>query len=394
MARMSRPTIYMDHHATTPVDASVFETMAPYFTQMFGNAASSQHAFGDDAANAVDVARQQVATTLGATAKEVVFTSGATEANNLAIKGVMESAAAMAAQDTAKPHLIVSEAEHKAVIDPAKWLKRRGFDVTFVKVDEYGMVSAESVAESIRDTTVLVSVMLANNEVGTINPVEAIGRECHARDILFHCDATQGTACLPIDFANWPVDLLSVSAHKAYGPKGIGALLVKREIRRKVQPLFHGGGHEQSLRSGTLPVPLIVGFGAACELAMSQRDHDARRIGDLRDRLWEGLQHNIDGIQVNGHPTDRLFGNLNISFDNLDGDSLMTRIHDIALSSGAACSTTDPEPSHVLKAMGRSDDQAVASLRFGLGRSNSAEDIEFTIGYISEIVGQLRHSEH
>ncbi|MCL4116667.1 UNVERIFIED_CONTAM: hypothetical protein GTU68_013973 [Idotea baltica] len=230
----------------------------------------------------------------------------------------MESAAAIAGQTT-RPHLVVSVAEHKAVIDPAKWLKRRGFDVTFVDVDQYGMVQPEAVARAIRDSTVLVSVMLANNEVGTINPVDAIGQECHQRDVLFHCDATQGTACLPIDFANWPVDLISVSAHKAYGPKGVGALFVKREVRRRIQPLFHGGGHEQSLRSGTLPVPLIVGFGAACQLA-------------------------------------------------------------------------DPEPSHVLKAMGRSDELAIASLRFGLGRGNSVEDVDFTIDYISQIVGLLNES--
>ena len=388
---MSRPTIYMDHHATTPVDANVFEQMAPYFTEMYGNAASIHHAFGDDAADAVDVARTRIAAALGATEREVIFTSGATEANNLAIKGVMESAATIADQTT-KPHLIVGLAEHKAIIDPAKWLKRRGFDVTFVEVDRYGMVAANAVADAIRDSTVLVSVMLANNEVGTINPVVAIGGECRDRGVLYHCDATQGTACLPIDFDNWPVDLLSVSAHKAYGPKGIGALLVKREVRRQVRPLFHGGGHEQSLRSGTLPVPLIVGFGAACQLAVARRSSDEKRIRDLRDRLWSGLQQKIEGIHLNGHPTQRLFGNLNVSFDNVDGDRLMSLIHEIALSSGAACSTSDPEPSHVLKAMGCSDERAIASLRFGLGRGNSVEDVDFTIDYINQIVGQLNNS--
>ena len=386
-----RPAIYMDHHATTPVDPSAFDRMAPYFTDKFGNAASLQHEFGDDAANAVDIARVEIADLLGTTARQVIFTSGATEANNIAIKGAMESAAGVRNPDD-PPHLIVSSAEHKAVIDPAKWLQRRGFDVTVLDVDRFGMVSSESVAAAIRESTVLVSVMLANNEVGTINPIEDIGRECRSRGVMLHCDATQGTACLPIDFDGWPVDLMSVSAHKAYGPKGVGALLVKRDVRRKIQPLFHGGGHEQSLRSGTLPVPLIVGFGAACEVAATRMVEDANRIGALRDRLWDGLQERITGIHLNGHPTERLFGNLNVSFDDVDGDRLLTLIHDVALSSGAACSTADPEPSHVLRAMGCSDERAIASLRFGLGRCNTEDDVDFTVSYLSDIVARLRGS--
>jgi cysteine desulfurase len=385
-----RAPIYMDHHATTPVDTAVFEQMVPYFTQKFGNAASVHHAFGDEAANAVDDARVQIANLLGATPRQVIFTSGATEANNIAIKGAMESAAGiMGANNPA--HLIISAAEHKAVIDPAKWLRRRGFEVTVLEVDQFGMVSAESVADAIRESsTVLVSIMLANNEVGTINPIEAIGHECRTRGVMLHCDAAQGTACLPIDFAGWPVDLMSVSAHKAYGPKGIGALLVKRDVRRRIQPLFHGGGHEQSLRSGTLPVPLIVGFGAACDMAATLLVENAKQIGELRDRLWSGLQRRITGIHLNGHPTMRLFGNLNVSIDDVDGDRLLTLIHQVALSSGAACSTTDPEPSHVLKAMGCSDERAIASLRFGLGRCNTKDEVDFTISYLSDLVARSR----
>ena len=374
--------IYLDHHATTPVDPRVLSAMLPFFTEKFGNAASINHAFGWAAAEAVETAREQVARLLRAPARSLVFTSGATESNNLALKGVLGRARG--------GHLITSAAEHRAVLDPAAKLRRQGHEVSILPVDRYGILAAPQVAAALRDDTALVSVMLANNEVGTLNPVQEIGALCRARGVPFHCDAAQAAGKLPIDLDAWPIDLLSLSGHKLYAPKGIGVLYVRGDGPR-LEPLFDGGGHERRLRSGTLPVPLIVGLGAACELARQQMHDDATRIAALRDRLWAGLQR-IPGISLNGHPTERLAGNLNVSFDGVDGEALMMSLKEIAVSSGSACTSADPEPSHVLRAMGVGDALSRASLRFGIGRFNTEPQIDFAIEHVADAVQRVRVS--
>lgn len=380
---MKRP-IYMDNHATTRVDPRVVESMLPFFSAQYGNAASVNHSFGWEAADAVEAAREEVAGLLNTSAKAVVFTSGATEANNLALKGVLRAG-------RENGHLITNAAEHRAVLDPAKYLKKRGYEVTVLPVDEHGMVDPQQLAEAIRPETVLVSVMAANNEVGTLNPIAEIGRLCREKEVLFHTDAVQAAGRIPVDLDELPIDLLSLSAHKIYGPKGVGALYVRRgRPRIPVEPLIHGGGHEHGLRSGTLPVPLIVGFGTACRLAREDLSDEAARIGDLRDRLWDGLQRELDELHLNGHPTERLPGNLNISFGSVDGEALMMSVKDVAVSSGSACTTADPEPSHVLRAMGRSEELTKASLRFGLGRFNTAEEVETAVSAVSAAVKRLR----
>lgn len=375
--------VYLDCHATTPVDPRVAEAMWPYFTESFGNAASLNHAYGQEAAAAVTDGREAVSRLIGAPAESLVFTSGATEANNLALKGLLWSAPAGA-------HLVTSVAEHRAVLDPVKRLQREGFEVTLVPVDSCGQVSPQAVAEAIRPHTALVSVMAANNEVGTINPIPEIGRICRERGVLFHCDAAQAVGRIPVDVDEWQVDLLSLSAHKLYGPKGVGVLFVRRGERRiRLEPLFDGGGHEGRLRSGTLPVPLIVGLGRACELAGLERPVEARRITALRDRLESELL-SLPGVNRNGHLTERLPGNLHVSIEGLDGDVLMNALTEIAVSSGAACTTAEPEPSHVLRAMGVPDRLARASLRFGLGRFTRDEDITFAARYVTETIQRLR----
>lgn len=381
---MLQTPVYLDNHSTTRVDPRVLEAMLPYFGEKYGNAASINHAFGWEAADAVEAAREQIARLLGATPGSLVFTSGATEANNVALKGVIHAAA-----DDA--HLITNAAEHRAVLDPAKKLARDGYEVTILPVDEHGMVDPQQVADALRPNTALVSVMLANNEVGTINAVAEIGRICRERGVLFHCDAVQAVGRLPVDASELPVDLLSLTAHKLYGPKGVGALYVRRGGKRiRIKPLFDGGGHERRLRSGTLPVPLIVGFGAACQLAAESLPEESARIGRLRDRLQSGLQTNLEGVHVNGHPELRLAGNLNVSFEDVDGDALMTSLTDVAVSSGSACTSADPEPSHVLRAMGVSDALTRGSLRFGLGRFTTPEEVDFAIDYVAEAVHRLR----
>jgi cysteine desulfurase len=380
-----RLPIYLDNHATTRVDPQVVEAMLPYFTEHYGNAASVSHRFGWEAEEAVERAREQVARAIGAEAREIIFTSGATESNNLAIKGLAQAAVRRG------KHLVTVSSEHKAVLDPMKRLARQGWDVTIVDCDEHGGVSAGAVAGALTDQTVLVSVLAANNEVGTINPIDEIGRLCHERGIVFHTDAAQAVGKVPLDVGRDQLDLLSLSAHKIYGPKGIGALYVRRhDPQVRLQPLFDGGGHERGFRSGTLAVPLIVGLGTAVELAVGRLPEESRQLLELRERLHEGLARRVAGIRLNGHPTDRLPGNLNLSFVDVDGEALMMAMRDVAVSSGSACSAADPEPSHVLLAMGLSEDLARSSLRFGLGRFTTLEEIEFTIDSVARTVESLR----
>ncbi len=378
--------IYLDCHATTPVDPRVLEAMLPYFSVKFGNAASVSHRFGWEAGEAVDGARETVARLIGAEAKEIIFTSGATEANNLAIKGALPHLKRKG------NHLVTAATEHKSVLDPMKRLAREGWDVTFVAPDEHGQIAADTVEAALTERTVLVSVMAANNEVGTLNPIGAIGRLCHERGVLFHSDATQAVGKVPVDVQADGIDLLSLSAHKCYGPKGVGALYVRRrDPQVRLTALFDGGGHERGFRSGTLPVPLIVGLGEAAAIAERERPEEAERLRALRQRLHQGIAARVPSIQLNGHPADRLPGNLNLSFGYVDGEALMMAMRDIAVSSGAACTSANPEPSHVLLAMGLSEDMARASLRFGLGRFTTAEEIDFAVDSVATAVEKLRN---
>ena len=380
-----RLPIYLDNQATTRTDPRVVEAMLPYFTEVYGNAASVSHRFGWEAEEAVERAREQVARAIGAEAREIVFTSGATESNNLAIKGVAQ---AMIRRGN---HLVTAASEHKAVLDPMKRLARQGWDVTIVACDAQGRVAPEAVAEALQDRTVLVSVMAANNEVGTLNPIAEVGRLCHQRGILFHTDAAQAVGKIPLDVQAASVDLLSISAHKFYGPKGIGALYVRRRAPQvRLQPLVDGGGHERGFRSGTVPVPLVVGLATALELALDELPAESLRLLDLRQRLHERIAAAVPGIQLNGHPTDRLPGNLNLSFIDVDGEALMMAMRDVAVSSGSACTAADPEPSHVLMAMGLSEDLARSSLRFGLGRFTTVEEIDFAARAVAGAVERLR----
>lgn len=382
--------IYLDNHATTRVDPQVLAEMLPFFDVMFGNAASINHRYGWDAAQAVESSRSQIAWLLGASPDEIVFTSGGTESNNLALKGVMRSATH---GNLSGSHLVVSAAEHRSVLDPAKRLERQGCQLTVLEVDSSGCVDPRSLKSALRPETVLVSVMLANNEVGSINPIHEIAQICHAHNVLLHCDAVQAVGKIPVDLKHLSADLVSLSAHKLYGPKGTGALYVRRDgppIR--LEPLFDGGGHERRMRSGTLAVPLIVGFGAACRLAEGCLSEEAIRLTNLREHLWKGLAENLEGLTLNGHLTERLPGNLNVSFDGLDGEALMTSLTEIAVSSGSACTSADPEPSHVLRAMGISEARSKASLRFGLGRFTTTAEIDFAIRYVVEKVTLLRQS--
>jgi cysteine desulfurase len=376
--------IYLDHHSTTPVDARVSEVMLPWLTERFGNAASIGHVYGDEAHEAVEAAREQVAALVNCTAREVIFTSGATEADNLALKGLMWSS-------PAGSRLVINAGEHNAVLDPADRLSCQGYDVTTIGIDETGQVNVDELSDAIRDDTRLVSAMFANNEVGTINPVAEIGRLCRERGVRFHCDAVQAAGLLPVDLQQLPIDLLSLSAHKIYGPQGVGALIVRRNRGRiPLTPLIDGGGHEHHLRSGTLPVALIAGFGEACRFAREEKADDALRLSLLRDRLWAGLQASLDGLHRNGHPDDCLPNNLNLSVEGVDGEALLMNLTAIAVSSGAACSSADPEPSHVLRAMGVSEELTRASLRFGLGRGTTQDDIDVAIAHVTEVVKRLR----
>lgn len=384
--------IYLDHNATTPVDARVLEEMLPYFCEKFGNAASRNHQFGWAAEQAVDRAREQAASLIGASSKEIVWTSGSTESNNLAIKGgAYMYEKAPRTSEGGRGHIITSAIEHKAVLDPVKRLMREGFDATFIEPPSDGIVRREHVEEALRDDTILVSIMWANNEMGTLNDVPEIGALCHERDILFHTDATQWVGKMPTNVERDHIDLLSWSGHKIYGPKGIGALYVRRRKPRvRLVALQDGGGHERGFRSGTLNVPGIVGFGKACELCEQEMDRDRERLLTLRKRLEDGILEMLDVVQINGHPEQRLPHTTNISFGFVEGESLMMGIKDIAVSSGSACTSASLEPSYVLKSIGVGDELAHSSLRFGLGRLTTAEEIEYTIEKVVAAVNHLR----
>ncbi len=379
--------IYMDHHATTPVALEVFEAMRPFFLEQFGNAASRSHAFGWAAEGAVETARAEVAELIGCRPIEVVFTSGATESDNLALKGV-----AYAYRDKGT-HLVTSAVEHHAVLDTCKRLEKEGFQVTYLPVDRYGMVDPGDVAKAVTPKTTLVSIMLASNEVGTIQPLAEIGRLCKAKGILLHSDAVQGVGKIPVKVDGLGVDLLSLTAHKMYGPKGAGALYVRMGSPRvRLVPQMDGGGHEKGRRSGTLNVPGIVGLGKACELSGRLMASEAVRLGALRERLRAGLFVRLDHIHLNGHPTQRLPGNLNVSFDFVEGEALLLSLKEIAVSSGSACTSASMQASHVLRAMGIGDELAHTSIRFGLGRGNTEEEVDYVCDRIVEEVTRLRAS--
>jgi len=377
--------IYMDNHATTRVDPRVVEAMLPFFTVHYGNAASRNHSFGRDAEAAVEAARREVAAIVGANEKEIFFTSGATESNNLAIKGV----AAMYRRKG--NHILTVATEHSAVLDVVKRLERDGLRATYLPVDRYGQLVMERLADAITKETILVSVMAANNEIGTLARLAEIGALCKAHDIFFHCDAAQAAGKIPLDVAAMGIDLLSMSAHKMYGPKGIGALYVRRrDPHVRLEPMMDGGGHERGIRSGTLAVPNIVGFGKACALSAGEMTEETQRLSNLRDRLHQGITSQLEQVHLNGHPEERLAGNLNLSFAYVDGEALMMAMKDVAVSSGSACTTATPGPSHVLKAIGLSDDLARSSIRFGLGRFNTEEQVDFVIGAVVQAVRRLR----
>lgn len=377
--------IYMDHNATTPMDPRVLEAMMPYFTNVYGNAASRSHQFGWEAEEAVEKARQQIADLIGATPKEIVFTSGATESDNLAIMGIAEMYAPKG------NHIITLPTEHKAVIDTCKYLERHGKEVTYLPVDEFGMVDLDALRNAIKDTTILVTIMMANNEIGTIQPVAEIGKICREKGVIFHTDATQGVGKIPVDVNAMNIDLMSFTAHKMYGPKGVGALYVrKRSPRVKLSEQMHGGGHERGMRSGTLNVPGIVGFGKACEICKNEMAEESARLIRLRDKMINTFLERVEYSYLNGHPTERLPHNVNVSFEYVEGEGLMMGIKDLAVSSGSACTSATLEPSYVLKALGRGDELAHSSIRYGLGRFTTEEEVDFAIEKTIETVNHLR----
>jgi len=383
--------IYMDNAATTRVDPRVVEAMLPFFTEQFGNSASRNHSFGWQAEEAVDTAREQAASLIGANAKEIVWTSGSTESNNLAIKGAARMYAKAGDGQTGRGHIITALHEHKAVLDPCKRLQREGFDVTFLQPPADGVITAKAVEAAIRPDTILVTIMWANNEIGTINEVPEIGKLCHDREIIFHTDATQWVGKMPTDVERDNIDLLSWSSHKMYGPKGVGALFVRRRKPRvRLEAIQDGGGHERGMRSGTLNVPGIVGFGKACELCAKEMDSERERLLKLRRKMEKELTAKMDVVQVNGHAERRLPHLANISFGFVEGESLMMGIHDIACSSGSACTSASLEPSYVLKSLGVGDELAHSSLRLSLGRFTTEAEVDFAIEDITKAVEHLR----
>ena len=383
---MPKLPIYMDNHATTPVDPRVMETMLPYFTEKFGNAASRNHSFGWEAEEAVDRARNQIAALIGGKSKEIIFTSGATESDNLAIKGVLEFY-----KDKGN-HIITCVTEHKAVLDSCRTLERNGkATVTYLKVDKYGMVDPDEVRKAITDKTVLISIMYANNEIGTIHPIREIGKIAKEKGVIFHCDGVQAAGKIPVDAEKDGIDLLAMSAHKIYGPKGVGALWVRAKGPRvRLTPIIDGGGHERGMRSGTLNVTGIVGFGKACEIAQKDMAEDNAKLLELRNKLQAGLFERLDEIYLNGHPTERLPGNLNVSFAYVEGESLLMGINDIAVSSGSACTSATLEPSYVIRALGVNEELAHSSIRFGIGRFNTEDEVDYVTDRVSKEVNRLR----
>src|SRR5947207_14296011 len=377
--------IYMDNHATTPLDPRVFEAMRPYFTDLFGNAASRNHSFGWQAEEAVEKARKQVADLVGATAKEIVFTSGATESDNLALKGVAEMYAEKG------NHIITAATEHKAILDTCKRLEKEGLRVTYLPVKADGLIDLEMLREAITDKTILVSIMYANNEIGVIQPVAEIGKIAKSRGALFHTDATQAVGKVPVNVIKDNIDLASISGHKMYGPKGVGALYVRRKSPRvQISAIIDGGGHERGMRSGTLNVPGIVGLGKACAIASEEMAQESCKLAGLRNRLRDRIMGRLDEVYLNGSGEHRLPGNLNISFAYVEGESLLMGINDIAVSSGSACTSATLEPSYVLKALGTGDDLAHSSIRFGLGRFNTEAEIDYVADRVIATVEKLR----
>jgi len=382
---MVKTPIYMDNNSTTRVDPRVVEAMLPYFTEKFGNAASRTHAFGWEAESAVEEAREQIADLLGAGSKEIIFTSGATESDNLAIKGV----AAMYKKKG--NHLITQVTEHKAALDTRKRPEKDGFQVTYLPADKYGQVHADQIREAMTDKTILVSIMAANNEIGSLQPIKAIGKLCKEKGILFHTDAVQAIGKIPINVNEMGIDLLSLTAHKLHGPKGIGALYVrKKDPRVRLEPQIDGGGHERGMRSGTLPVPMIVGLGKACEIEKKEGPDEAKKLYKLRERLRKGIMDRLPESYLNGHPDERLPGNANISFAYVEGEGLMMGIKDVAVSSGSACTSASLEPSYVLRALGVDGELAHSSIRFGLGRFNTDEEVDYVAEIVIREVRRLR----
>jgi cysteine desulfurase len=377
--------IYMDNHATTPLDPRVLEAMMPYFTTKFGNAASRNHSFGWEAEKAVEEARQQVARLIGSSAKEIIFTSGATESDNLAIKGVAEM------YRERGNHIITQVTEHKAVLDTCKRLEKHGYRVTYLPVKADGLIDLEDLKRAIGDETILVTIMAANSEIGVLQPIREIGRLCHEKGVLFHTDAVQAVGKVPIDVIADSIDVLSLSGHKIYGPKGVGALYVRRKNPRvQIAAQIDGGGHERGMRSGTLNVPGIVGLGKASEIALAEMDSEAPRLRGLRDRLRDKLEAELDYVHVNGSMEHHLPGNLNMSFVYVEGESLLMGINDVAVSSGSACTSASLEPSYVLKALGLGDDVAHSSIRFGLGRFNTEAEVDYVAAKVIDVVKKLR----
>jgi cysteine desulfurase len=377
--------IYMDNHATTPLDPRVLQAMLPYFTEKFGNAASRNHSFGWAGEEAVENARQQVASLINATPKEIIFTSGATESDNLMIKGVAEM------YREKGNHIITQAIEHKAVLDTCKNLEKHGFEVTYLPVQKDGRVDPEDVRKAIKSTTILICIMYANNEIGIINPMAEIGKIAKERGIIFAVDGVQAVGKIPVDVQKDNIDLLSITAHKIYGPKGVGALYVRRRNPRvQLSAIIDGGGHERGMRSGTLNVPGIVGLGKACELCQQEMASESARLGGLRDRLRAGFEAKLDEVFINGSMEHRLPNNLNMSFAYVEGESLLMGINDVAVSSGSACTSATLEPSYVLKALGVGEDLAHTSIRFGLGRFTTQEEVDYVVDKMVQVVTKLR----
>ncbi len=377
--------VYMDYHATTPVDPRVLETMLPYFTERFGNAASRNHEFGWTAEEAVENARAQIARLINATPKEIIFTSGATESDNLAIKGAAEM------YREKGNHIITQVTEHKAVLDTCKRLEKYGYEVTYLPVQKDGRVNLDALRSAITPKTILISIMYANNEIGVIQPIAEIGKIAKEKGVLFHVDGVQAVGKVPVDVQKDNIDMLAISAHKMYGPKGVGALYVRRRNPRvQLSAIIDGGGHERGMRSGTLNVPGIVGFGKAAEICQNEMPQESARMSALRDRLKDGLFAKLDELYINGSMVHRLPNNLNVSFAFVEGESLLMGINDVAVSSGSACTSATLEPSYVLKALGVGEDLAHTSIRFGLGRFNTQEEVDYVVDRVSEVVIRLR----
>jgi cysteine desulfurase len=377
--------IYMDNHATTPMDPRVLEEMLPYFMEKFGNAASRNHSFGWAAEEGVETARERIAKLVGATTKEIIFTSGATESDNLAIKGVAEM------YREKGNHIITAVTEHKAVLDTGKRLEKYGYRVTYLPVQKDGLIDLDDLKRAMDDKTILVSIMYANNEIGVLQPVTEIGKLCRARGVIFHTDATQAIGKVPVDVNKQNIDLASISGHKMYGPKGVGALYVRRKNPRvQISAIIDGGGHERGMRSGTLNVPSIVGLGKACAIAQEEMPQESCRLAGLRNRLRDRIMGRLDEVYINGSMDHRLPGNLNISFAYVEGESLLMGINDIAVSSGSACTSATLEPSYVLKALGTGDDLAHSSIRFGIGRFNTEAEVDYVADRVIETVERLR----